>query len=71
MDNVSCTIIASRIDLDQSPNSANSIVGTMAAFIYRCPNTGLRIQASAAAEITEDEDKYDPRGKDAAQRPTS
>jgi hypothetical protein len=32
----------------------------MAAFIYRCPNTGLRIQALAAAEITEDEDKYEP-----------
>ena len=32
----------------------------MAAFIYRCPNTGLRIQALAAAEMTEDENKYEP-----------
>ena len=32
----------------------------MAAFIYRCPNTGLRIQALATEEITEDEDRYEP-----------
>ena len=32
----------------------------MAPFIYRCPNTGFRIQASAAEEITEDEDTYEP-----------
>jgi len=32
----------------------------MAGFIYRCPNTGLRIQALAAGEITEDEDTYEP-----------
>jgi hypothetical protein len=33
----------------------------MAPFIYRCPNTGLRIQALAAPEeITEDEIAYEP-----------
>jgi hypothetical protein len=33
----------------------------MRPFIYRCPNTGLRIQALAAAEeITEDENAYEP-----------
>ena len=32
----------------------------MAPFIYRCPNTGLRIQAWAAEEVTEDEDAYEP-----------
>ena len=32
----------------------------MAAFIYRCPNTGLRIQALATEEITEDEHTYEP-----------
>jgi hypothetical protein len=31
----------------------------MAPFIYRCPNTGLRIQALAAEEITEDEGTYE------------
>jgi hypothetical protein len=31
----------------------------MPHFIYRCPNTGLRIQALAAEEIT-DEDTYEP-----------
>jgi len=30
----------------------------MAPF-YRCPNTGLRIQALAAEEITEGEDTYE------------
>jgi hypothetical protein len=48
----------------------------MAAFIYRCPNTGLRMQAVAAAEgITEDEDTSEsargPRRKRAsAERPS-
>jgi hypothetical protein len=32
----------------------------MAPFIYRCPNTGLRIQALAAEEITVGEDTYEP-----------
>ena len=32
----------------------------MAAFIYRCPNTGRRIQALAAEEITEDGASYQP-----------
>ena len=32
----------------------------MRPFIYRCPNTGLRIQALAAEEITEHEDTYEP-----------
>jgi hypothetical protein len=32
----------------------------MAAFIYRCPNTRLRIQALAAEEIAEDADTYQP-----------
>ena len=32
----------------------------MRSFIYRCPNTGLRIQAWAAEEVTEDEDMYEP-----------
>ena len=32
----------------------------MAAFIYRCPNTGLRIQAWAAEEVAQDEDVYEP-----------
>ena len=32
----------------------------MAPFVYRCPNTGLRIQAWAAEEVTEDEDAYEP-----------
>jgi hypothetical protein len=41
--------------------SATALVGEMAAFIYRCPNTGLRIQAlSPAEEIAEDEDAYEP-----------
>ena len=31
----------------------------MGAFIYRCPNTGLPIQALAAEEITEGEDTYE------------
>ena len=31
----------------------------MAPFIYRCPNTGLRIQALTAEEITEREDTYE------------
>lgn len=31
----------------------------MAAFIYRCPNTGLRIQALTAEEIIDDEDTYE------------
>ena len=31
------------------------------AFVYRCPNTGLRIQAIAAAEeITDDEHTFEP-----------
>jgi hypothetical protein len=29
------------------------------AFVYRCPNTGLRIQAFASEEITKDEDTYE------------
>lgn len=33
----------------------------MAPFIYRCPNTGLRIQALfTAEEIAEDENAYEP-----------
>jgi len=32
----------------------------MDAFVYRCPNTGLRIHAFAAEGITEDEDTYEP-----------
>ena len=32
----------------------------MAAFIYRCPNTRLRIQAMATEEITENADTYQP-----------
>ena len=32
----------------------------MRPFIYRCPNTGLRIQALGAEEITEDEDTFEP-----------
>ncbi len=32
----------------------------MRLFIYRCPNMGFRIQASAVEEITEDEDTYEP-----------
>ncbi len=46
-----------RIDADQSPVSAYSVHGNI--FIYRCPNTGLRIQALAAEEITEGEDTYE------------
>jgi hypothetical protein len=33
----------------------------MAAFIYRCPNTGLRIQALSTTEKSaEDENAYEP-----------
>ena len=32
----------------------------MAAFIYRCPNTRVRIQALAAKAITDDADTYQP-----------
>ena len=48
------------IDTGQSADSADSVVGTMRPFIYRCPNTGRRIQALAAEEITDDEDMYEP-----------
>ena len=30
----------------------------MAAFVYRCPNTRVRIQALAAEAITDDADAY-------------
>ena len=53
-------IIASRIDADQSPVCADGVDGTMPAFIYRCPNTGIRIQALVAEEIAQDEDAYQP-----------
>ena len=32
----------------------------MAAFIYRCPNSRVRIQALAAKAITDDADTYQP-----------
>ena len=32
----------------------------MATFVYSWPNTGFPMQASAAEEITEDKDRYDP-----------
>jgi hypothetical protein len=48
-----------RIDADQSPSSAYSVRGNDGPLIYRCPNTGLRIQALAAEEITEGEDTYE------------
>jgi hypothetical protein len=48
-----------RIDADQSPVSAYSVRGNDGSFICRCPNTGLRIQALAAEEITEGEDMYE------------
>ena len=32
----------------------------MAPFIYRRPNTGLRIQAWAAEEVAQNEDVYEP-----------
>ena len=53
------TYPTARIDADQSPVSAYSVRGTMVPFIYRCPNTGLPIQALAAEEITEGEDTYE------------
>jgi hypothetical protein len=53
------TYPTARIDADQSPVSAYSVRGTMAPFIYRCPNTGLRIQALAAEEITEGGDTFE------------
>ena len=43
----------------KAPSARKAFVGTMAPFIYRCPNTGLRIQALAAEEITEGEDTYE------------
>ena len=53
------TYPTARIDADQSLVSAYSVRGTMASFIYRCPNTGLRIQALTAEEITEGEHTYE------------
>jgi hypothetical protein len=53
------TYPTARIDADQSPVSAYSVRGTMVPFIYRCPNTGLPIQALAAEEITEGDDTYE------------
>jgi hypothetical protein len=32
----------------------------MAAFVYRCPNTRVRIQALAAEAIMDDADTYQP-----------
>ncbi len=51
-------VMASRIDADQSGITADSVVGARAT--YRCPNTGFPMQASAAEEITEDKDRYEP-----------
>ena len=42
----------------KAPPARIAFVATMAPF-YRCPNTGLRIQALAAEEITEGEDTYE------------
>ena len=43
----------------KAPSAA--LVGEIAAFIYRCPNTGLPIQALSAAEgIAEGEKTYEP-----------
>ena len=36
----------------KAPSARKAFVGAMAPFIYRCPNTGLRIQALAAEKIT-------------------
>ena len=49
-----------RLWRDQGKPQQESVVGVMAAFIYRCPNTGLRIQAWEAEEVTEDENTYQP-----------
>ena len=50
-----------RIDADQSLVSADGAVDYNGPFNYRCHNTGLRIQALAAAEeIAEDADRYEP-----------
>ena len=53
------TYPTARIGADQSPVSAYSVGCMMDPFVYRCPNTGLRIQALAAEEITEGEDTYE------------
>ena len=49
-----------QFDLGQSTKNVSGACGLMAAFIYRCPNTRLRIQALAAEEITENEETYHP-----------
>jgi hypothetical protein len=50
----------SLIDADQSSVCERGVGSSMAAFIYRCPNTRLRIQALAAEEVAEDADTYQP-----------
>ena len=50
---------AARPQWIKAPSAA--LVGEIAAFIYRCPNTGLPIQALSAAEgIAEGEKTYEP-----------
>jgi hypothetical protein len=35
------------------------LLGQMATFIYRCPNTGRNVQGWSADDVTEESDTYD------------
>ena len=44
----------------KAPQTPGASVGKMAAFIYRCPHTKLRVQGFVANEITENTNTYEP-----------
>jgi hypothetical protein len=39
---------AARFDLDQNAGEALPSIGSMPVFLYRCPNTGLKVQGWVA-----------------------
>src|SRR6516162_6444251 len=44
----------------KAPQTPGASVGKMAAFIFRCPHTKLRVQGFVTNEITENTNTYEP-----------
>ena len=48
-----------RFDLPQCRSLGISVIERMATFLYRCPDTGFRVQGYTPGQTSDDDDTYE------------